>query len=77
MAGTFHAMSMATHMLVCEASHRIIPGEEERLRALQYVCLALPRTAQALHEQVRQLSCARLTGVLPSSDGEGPCAGMA
>ena len=53
MAGACHAMSMTAHMLVCEASHRIISGEDERLRALQHVCSALPRTGQALHEQVR------------------------
>ena len=52
-AGTYHAMSVTTHMLVCEASHRIIIGEDDRLRALQHVCSALPRAAQALHEQVR------------------------
>ena len=49
---------MTTLLLICEASPRIIPGDEERLRALQLVCTALPRTAQALHDQVRQPSCA-------------------
>ena len=32
---------------------------EDRPRALQHMCLAIPRTAQALHEEVRQLGCAQ------------------
>ena len=46
---------MTTYLLRCEASLHILPGEEERLRALQHVSAALPRTAQALNEQARQL----------------------
>ena len=49
-------MSVTTQLLGCNASHHIIPGKEDRLRALQHVYSALPRTAQALPEQVRQLS---------------------
>ena len=38
-------------------SHALLHSisEEERLRAVRHVCAALPRTAQALPEQVRQL----------------------
>ena len=41
-------------MLCSKTSERIITSDEERLRALQHVCLAIPRTAQALQEEVRQ-----------------------
>ena len=51
---------MTTFMLTCQASQRIITGEEDRLRALRHTCSALPRMAQALPEQVRQLSYALL-----------------
>ena len=37
---------------MCRPSLDIIAGEEERLGALRHVCLALPRLAQTLHEQV-------------------------
>ena len=57
-------MNMAVHMLCCTAT-RIIDAAEDRLRALQHVCSALPRTARALHEQARQLGCTQGAGVLP------------
>ena len=50
-------MSITAQLLVCGASLDIISGEEERLGALRHVCLALPRMAQAFHEQVRHLCC--------------------
>ena len=46
-----------TAPLLCFPLH-IITGEEEKLRALQHVCFALPRTAQVLSDHVRPLSCA-------------------
>ena len=52
-------MSIVTQLLVTKSSQRIFTSEEERLRALRLVCSALPRTAQALHEQVRRPSCAQ------------------
>ena len=55
-------MCMMTYLLCCEASPRIVTCEEDRLRALQHVCAALPRTAQALAEQVRRLSSASADG---------------
>ena len=59
-------MELATTLLCCAALQRSL-GEEGRLRALRHVCAALPRTAQALPEQVRQLSSSvRLTGALPT-----------
>ena len=54
----FGAMSMTGLSLCCPASNRMITSEEERLRAMRHMCSALPRAAQALFEQVRQLSCA-------------------
>ena len=58
---------MTTYLLSCEASLHIIPGETERLRALQHVCAALPRTAQALSEQVRPLGPRQLACMLSTS----------
>ena len=52
---------MAVHMLCCTAT-RIIDVEEDRLRALQHVCSALPRTTRALDEQARLLGCAQGEG---------------
>ena len=49
---------MTKHSLCCGASDRLMTSEEDRLRALRHMCSALPRTAQALHEQARQPSCA-------------------
>ena len=58
-AGAHGGMSVVAQLLFREASPRMITGEEERLRALRDICSALPRTAQALDEQVRQLSHAQ------------------
>ena len=44
-------------VLRSKASLHILPGTEDRLRALRHVCSALPRAAQALNDEVRQLSC--------------------
>ena len=55
-AAAHGAMSVVAQLLFREASPRMITSEEERLRALQDICSALPRTEQALGEQVRQLS---------------------
>ena len=55
--GHLAAACSATQILCCAASLHMIKDVEDRLRALQHVCLALPRTAQALYEQVRPLSC--------------------
>lgn len=56
-----------TYLLCCEATARIVMSEEERLRALQHICAALPRTAQVLHEEVRQLCSATADGPAASS----------
>lgn len=48
---------MTAVVLRSKASLHILPGGEDRLRALRHVCSALPRAAQALDDQVRQLSC--------------------
>ena len=55
MEAAIGAVSITAKLLVCGASLDIIAGEGGRLGALRHVCLALPRMAQALHEQVRQL----------------------
>ena len=52
-----HAMDVTTAILCCYALKHSM-SEEERLRALRHVCSALPRTAQALPEQVRPLGSA-------------------
>ena len=52
-------MRITAQLLMCGVSPDIIADEEERRGALEHVCLALPRMAQALYEQVRQLSCAQ------------------
>lgn len=62
-AAAHGGMSLVAQLLLCQASSRIIPGEEERLRALRHVCAALPRTAQALLKQVRQPSPVLWIGV--------------
>lgn len=57
LAAAFFAMTVTAPLLFFPLP--IISGEEERLRALQHVCFALPRTAQALSNHVRPLSYAR------------------
>ena len=52
-----HAMDVTTAILCCYALKHSM-SEEERLGALRHVCSALPRTAQALPEQVRPLGTA-------------------
>ena len=51
-------MSVVAAILCCNEAQCSIT-EEERLRALRHVCSAMSRTAQALPEQVRQLSSAQ------------------
>ena len=53
-AAAYESIRMIAQVLVSKACERIITSEDERLRALQHMCLAIPRTAQALHEEVRQ-----------------------
>ena len=61
-AAAHGGLSITAQLLFREASPRLITSEEQRLRALQHICSALPRTAQALDEQVRQLSHAQAKG---------------
>ena len=70
-------MAMTSLLLICNASPRIILGEEERLRALRHACSALPRTAQALYDQVRQPSCAAFYRAVLSARAPGAAHGMA
>ena len=71
-AGSFGLMTIVS-LLGCKARQQCMDGEEERLRALRAVCSALPRTAQALQEQARQLSCAQ-TDRRAVSELHGSCA---
>ena len=54
----YNGMNVTVALLASYNVHRGI-NEEERLRALRRICSAMLRTAQALPEQVRQLSHAQ------------------
>ena len=59
MVAALGGAEITANVLRSKASLHILPGTEDRLRALRHVCSALPRAAQALEDQVRQLSCNR------------------
>ena len=54
---TCFGMTAICSLLCSKSTQHMFPDEDERLRALQHMCLALPRTAQVLYEQVRQACC--------------------
>lgn len=56
---TYFAMTVIGLLLCSQSTRHIFPDDDERLRALQRVCLALPRTAQVCCERVRQACCIR------------------